>query len=112
MNVGCVPSKALIRAARAFAEVKRSAEFGYWIGRPYWGQGYASAAGALALEMAFREWDMDYVFATSLVRNRASGRVLEKLGFRFIRHMDNPFPKWAPGDQMAYYDLTGQDYGS
>lgn len=28
LNVGCVPSKALIRAAKAYAEVKRAAEFG------------------------------------------------------------------------------------
>lgn len=34
LNVGCVPSKALIRAARSVAEVRRSAEFGVRIPGP------------------------------------------------------------------------------
>ena len=31
------------------------AELGYWIGRPYWGRGYATAAARLAIEIAFRD---------------------------------------------------------
>src|SRR5689334_14504673 len=34
LNVGCVPSKALLRAARAVAEVRRAAEFGVRVGGP------------------------------------------------------------------------------
>ena len=28
-------------------------EFGYWYGRPYWGQGYATEAGRPVLRFAF-----------------------------------------------------------
>jgi pyruvate/2-oxoglutarate dehydrogenase complex dihydrolipoamide dehydrogenase (E3) component len=31
LNVGCVPSKGLIRASRAWAEIRHAAEFGIWI---------------------------------------------------------------------------------
>ena len=34
LNVGCVPSKALLRAARAVAEVRRAQEFGVRVGEP------------------------------------------------------------------------------
>jgi pyruvate/2-oxoglutarate dehydrogenase complex dihydrolipoamide dehydrogenase (E3) component len=34
LNVGCVPSKALLRAARAAAAVRRAKEFGVWAGEP------------------------------------------------------------------------------
>ncbi|HET6575332.1 MAG TPA: FAD-dependent oxidoreductase [Fimbriiglobus sp.] len=34
LNVGCVPSKALLRAARAVAEVRRAREFGITVGEP------------------------------------------------------------------------------
>jgi pyruvate/2-oxoglutarate dehydrogenase complex dihydrolipoamide dehydrogenase (E3) component len=34
LNVGCVPSKTLLRAARAVAEVRRAKEFGVTVGEP------------------------------------------------------------------------------
>ena len=59
-----------------------SRELGYWYGRPFWGQGYATEAAQAVVEHAF-----DVLGATALtsgfyVDNPASGRVLEKLGFK------------------------------
>src|SRR5262245_10328390 len=61
----------------------RSAELGYWIGKPYWGKGYATAAGRRVLAFGFNEIGLRRVVSNCLMRNRASYRVLEKLGFRF-----------------------------
>ena len=55
-------------------------ELGYWIARPYWGQGYASEAGHSALEIA-RTLGHGRIVASHFLDNPASGRVLEKLGF-------------------------------
>jgi ribosomal-protein-alanine N-acetyltransferase len=85
---------------------KDMAELGYWIGRPFWGQGYATAGGRLAVDVAFNEWGLKSLFATPLVRNHASCRVLEKLGFEFTGEKDNPYLKWEPKDQIAYYEIT------
>lgn len=57
------------------------AEVGYWVGRPFWGRGYGTAALRLALAFAFEELGMSYVYAHVLARNPGSGRVLEKNGF-------------------------------
>ena len=42
LNVGCVPSKALIRCARAFAEVRDAGAFGVTVPAPTCGVGYCS----------------------------------------------------------------------
>ena len=57
-------------------------ELGYWIARPYWGRGYATEAGRAVIEMARKSLRIDKLSAGHFVDNPASGRVLEKLGFR------------------------------
>jgi len=56
------------------------ASLGYWIGRAYWGHGFATAAARAIVAMAFSSLDRDTLSATHLARNPASGRVLEKCG--------------------------------
>ena len=57
-------------------------EFGYWIGKPYWGLGYATEAGRRVLRYAFEGLKADTVNAGWFHDNPRSGRVLEKLGFK------------------------------
>ncbi|HVU20707.1 MAG TPA: GNAT family N-acetyltransferase [Rhizomicrobium sp.] len=57
-------------------------EMGYWLGRPYWGQGYATEAAAEVLAFGFRNLRADPIWAGWFHDNPASGRVLEKLGFK------------------------------
>lgn len=59
----------------------RNWEFGYWIGKPYWGNGFATEASRCLLAFAFNELNADYVTAGWFHDNPASGRVLDKLGF-------------------------------
>lgn len=56
-------------------------EMGYWIARKAWGRGIATEAGRALLDMA-RMLRIETVHAGHFVDNPASGRVLEKLGFR------------------------------
>lgn len=56
-------------------------EIGYWLARPFWGQGYATEAGRGVLEIA-RLLGHTRARAGHFVDNPASGRVLRKLGFR------------------------------
>jgi [ribosomal protein S5]-alanine N-acetyltransferase len=58
-----------------------SAELGYWYGRPYWGQGYATEAARPMLRFAFEDLDVAAVTSGWFEDNPASGHVLEKLGF-------------------------------
>ncbi|MGH8799195.1 MAG: GNAT family N-acetyltransferase [Casimicrobiaceae bacterium] len=58
---------------------------GYWIGREYWGRGYATAATLAVAALSFGYLDCDKLTASHLERNGASARVLEKCGFVPLR---------------------------
>ena len=59
----------------------RRYEIGYWIGVPYWGNGYATEAARALVDHAFRDLDLTELLAGARVTNPASRRVLEKCGF-------------------------------
>ena len=57
-------------------------EFGYWLGKPFWGFGYATEAAARVVLFAFEELGRDTAHAGWFYDNPASGHVLAKLGAR------------------------------
>lgn len=61
-----------------------TAELGYWYGRPYWGQGYATEAARPMLRFAFEDLGVEAVTSGFFVDNPNSGHVLEKLGFAAV----------------------------
>ena len=58
-------------------------ELGYWLGEPYWEKGYATEAGQAVVAAAFADPAVDALIAGYFLTNPRSGRVLEKLGFRY-----------------------------
>lgn len=60
-------------------------EIGYWIGRPYWGRGYAPEAMTALIEHARRDLGATAIWAGHYVGNAQSRRVMEKCGLEYIR---------------------------
>src|SRR6266404_953891 len=58
-------------------------EIGYWLGVPFWGQGYATEAVRAVIDHAFGDLGYDAVAGGARVSNPASRRVLEKCGFQW-----------------------------
>jgi RimJ/RimL family protein N-acetyltransferase len=58
-------------------------ELGYWIGRPYWGRGYATEAVAGALPWASQDWGRKAIASGHFADNAASANVLIKSGFLY-----------------------------
>jgi RimJ/RimL family protein N-acetyltransferase len=56
---------------------------GYWLGKPYWGRGYATEAGAAVLAYAERDTGIASFRSGHFAENPASGVVLEKLDFAY-----------------------------
>lgn len=56
-------------------------ELGYWIGKPFWGQGLIPEASRELLRYAFEELGMRAVWCGYYDGNEKSKRVQEKLGF-------------------------------
>lgn len=59
-------------------------EVGYLLGKPWWGKGYATEAALASLAFAFNDLDMDQIIALVHPDNRASIRVIEKIGMHFV----------------------------
>jgi RimJ/RimL family protein N-acetyltransferase len=59
------------------------AELGYWIGVPFWGRGYCTEAARVVIEHGFEQCGLHRIFALPFPWNRASARVLEKVGMRY-----------------------------
>jgi ribosomal-protein-alanine N-acetyltransferase len=64
---------------------RKEVELGYRLCLKYWGYGYATEAAAAVLEYGFDKLELGKIFAFVLPQNRASVKVLEKLGFRYER---------------------------
>ncbi|MGH2515137.1 MAG: GNAT family N-acetyltransferase [Ktedonobacterales bacterium] len=75
-------------------------EVGYWIGKPFWGKGIATAALALFLEQVTER----PLYARAVKDNIASLRVLQKCGFT-ITVEDKGFAN-ARGEEVEEWILT------
>lgn len=56
-------------------------ELGYWLGRPFWGKGYATEAAFAVMNWAQETLGVTALTAAHFEDNPASGKVLKKLGF-------------------------------
>ena len=59
-----------------------SATVGYWIGKPFWGRGIATAALRLLIRFGFEQLELNRIEAGHLDHNAASGRVMQKANMR------------------------------
>lgn len=59
-----------------------SAELGFWLGRPWWGQGLASEAARAVVAEGFQRHKVPTFTSAHFVDNSASRNVLLKLGFQ------------------------------
>ena len=63
------------------AEQDDEYELGYWIGKPFWGQGLIPEASREMLRYAFEDLGMNRIWCGYYDGNEKSRRVQEKLGF-------------------------------
>lgn len=62
---------------------ERGLELGYWIGEPYWGEGYATEAAHALVDLAFRATEIAALNVSCRVINVASRRVIHRCGFQY-----------------------------
>lgn len=85
-------------------------EMAYWIGHPYWWQGYASEAARRLVRYSFEHLELNRVYAYCLTRNHPSARVLEKAGLIYEgTHRQGAFKNGAFED-VAFYGVLRADY--
>ncbi len=86
-------------------EQGHQADLGYWIGVPYWNQGFCTEAGLAVLKYAFEGLGLVRIYARHLTRNPASGRVMTKLGMRHEGTLRKHVKKWNILEDVETYGI-------
>jgi RimJ/RimL family protein N-acetyltransferase len=71
----------LIGGAGYYQRRSGTAELGFWLGRDWWGRGYATEATRVVLRYGFEVKRLPGFTSSHFVDNEASAGVLRKLGF-------------------------------
>ncbi|MBZ0274546.1 MAG: GNAT family N-acetyltransferase [Anaerolineae bacterium] len=87
-----------------------SAEIGYWIGRAFWGNGYATEAARRVLDFGFNDLGLNRIMGQCFARNAASAHVLEKIGMRYEGTLREDFLKNGVYESTHVYAVLRSDY--
>jgi len=85
-------------------------ELGYIFAKAYWGQGFAGEAIAAMIDQAFATQDWDEITADIDPRNRASGKLLQRLGFRPTAYAERTFCIGGEWSDSQYFALSREDW--
>lgn len=86
------------------------AEMGFWIGLDWWGQGFATEAGRAVIRIAFEQLNLNRVHAHHMVRNPASGRVLERIGMKREGVLRQRLRKWGVFEDVVVMAILREDW--
>ena len=89
----------------------KNAELGYWIAKKYWNSGFASEAGLRILEFGFEVLNLERIYAKYYPENKASSRVMEKMGMKFEGTMRHEIFKKGKYFDMSYYGIIKEEWG-
>jgi RimJ/RimL family protein N-acetyltransferase len=92
------------------APAHQRAELGYWIGVPFWRQGFATEAATAVLAFGFETLRLHRIFASHFAENIASRRVLEKIGMRHEGRSREHLKKWDQFIDLENYGLLKNEY--
>lgn len=87
---------------------EKTAEMGYWLAEPFWGNGIATRAIVKMVEYGFQTFDITMIFARPFSTNSASQRVLEKAGFVCEARLKNALYKNGVYMDELIYTSHGQ----
>ncbi len=90
-------------------ESNQHAELGYWLGRKFWNRGYCTEAARAVVEFGLQELGLNKVHAHYLLRNPASGRVLQKIGMRKEGQLRKHIRKWGVFEDIGVFGMLIDD---
>lgn len=81
-------------------------ELGYWIGKPYWGQGFCTEAATAVVRYAFETLGFHRVHSSHLACNPASGRVMQKIGMQYEGCQRQHVQRFGEYHDLVLYGLV------
>jgi ribosomal-protein-alanine N-acetyltransferase len=104
-------SEALVGAIGLHLEQRHNrAELGYWIGKPFWGRGYATEAAEAVIGFGFETLGLNKIHAAHFTKNQASARVIEKLGMAYEGCLREHDLKWGAYEDIKVYAVLATEW--
>lgn len=91
-------------------KVNKNAELGYWIGKPYWGNGYCTEAAKAILQYGFNVFNLHRIFALHFAKNPASGRVMQKIGMKYEGRLREHVCKQGSFEDIEQYGVLVHEW--
>lgn len=91
-------------------EIHRYAELGYWIGKPYWNQGYCTEAAKEIVRYGFECMNLNRIQARHMTHNPASGRVMEKIGMKKEGVLRQSFFRFGDFNDYAIWSILREEF--
>lgn len=88
----------------------KHAEIGYWVGKPYWGQGYTTEAARRLVDWAFTTFDLNRIYAQHFGSNPASGRVMQKIGMTYEGTMRQHYVRFGEVQDVLFYGILREEW--
>jgi ribosomal-protein-alanine N-acetyltransferase len=85
------------------------AELGFWIGREWWGKGYAGEAASAVIQFGFDSLGLNRIYAHHMARNPAAGRVLLGAGMQREGLLRQRVRKWGVYEDVVLYAIVRED---
>lgn len=86
------------------------AELGYWIAEPFWNNGFTTEAASAILDFGFKKLALNKIFATHLIENPASGKVMIKNGMIKEGELVDHFKKDGIFKSVIQYRLIRSEF--
>lgn len=86
------------------------AVLGYWLGVPYWNRGYVTEATRAIIDYGFEHMGLNRIESTWLMRNPASGRVMEKAGMALEGVQRSAMRKWDTWEDVGMRAILRSDW--
>ena len=88
----------------------RHARLGYWLGVPYWNQGYCTEAVSAVLRYGFMQLNLHRIYSPYFQGNTASERVLQKAGMTYEGRMREHYLRFGRFVDLELYGLLQQEF--
>ena len=88
------------------------AELGYWIGKPFWGNGYCTEAALVVIKYGFESLGLYRIYSSHFGSNPASGRVMQKIGMRYEGCLRQHLLKWGKFEDLVQYGILKSEWQS
>lgn len=89
-----------------------AAELSYWLAVTAWGKGYMSETLQPLLRFGFETLSLNKIYAYHMVRNPASGKVLQKNGFTLEGLLKQRVKKWGKFEDVRLLSILRHEWQS